>query len=167
MGTVSFLLLCVLFAVAAYAVVRSFVRSRMTYSQLLALAVPVDDEAPIPPSWARVSHLITLRRNSSIYTAAADRYRRIIPVCLDEQAAEEMRLTHHTFLKNHEKLTKSIVLTFGMFCLNKVTAGRCRECVENVTRYYANEVLLLREMSIVMDGPIATYLEGQFLPYGT
>jgi hypothetical protein len=139
----------------------------MTYSQLLALVVPVDDEAPIPPSWGRVSHLITLRRNSSIYTAAADRYRRIIPVCLDEYAAEEMRLTHLTFLANHEKLTKSIMLTFGKLCLNKVIAGRCRECVENVTRYYANEVLLLREMSIVMDGPIATYLEGQFLPYGT
>jgi hypothetical protein len=139
----------------------------MTYSQLLAMVVPVDDKAPILPSWGRVSHLITLRRNSSIYTAAADRYRRIIPVCLDEYAAEEMRLTHRTFLANHEKLTKSIVLTFGMFCLNKATAGRCRECVENVTRYYTNEVLLLREMSIVMDGPIATYLEGQFLPYGT
>jgi len=167
MSDVFFLLLCTIFALAAWVVMRSFVRSRMTYSQLLAMAVPVDDTAPIPPSWGRVSHLITLRKNSSIFTAAADRYRRIIPACLDEQAAEEMRLTHRTFLINHAKLTKAIVLTFGKLCFNKVTGSRCVSCLENVTRHYANEILLLREMSVVMDGPIATFLEGQFLPYGT
>lgn len=167
MGTTSFLLLCLLFALAAYAVMRSFVRSRMTYSQLLDLAVPVDDQAPMPASWGRVCHLMTLRKNSAIFTAAADRYRRIIPACLDVEAADEMDLTYRTFLENHAKLTKSIVLTFGMFCLNKVVTARCTTCVENVTRYYANEILLLREMSVVMDGPIATFLEGTFLPYGT
>ena len=161
-----FLLLCVLVAVAAYLVVRSFFRSRMSFGELMSRIRPAPSHPVMPGTWGQVSELLRVHRNSALFTEAADRYRRIIPACTDEEEAEELTVTHRIFLSNHQKLTSALMVALACFCFGKITKERCRVYVANVTRYYAKEILLLEEMSEVMDESCVSVLKGQFL-HGT
>lgn len=166
MSVFVFPLLIVLIALALYPILRSFSRPRLTFHELMSRIVPAPTHPVLPGTWGEVSELWRVRKCSTIYTAAEDHFKRIIPACSDEEEAEELTLTHRIFLSNHQKLTRSLVIAFGCFCFGKIARDRCRISMENVIRYYANEVLLLEDMSEVMGDSCVSVLEGQFL-HGT
>lgn len=166
MSVLMFLLLCVLVAVAAYLVLRSFFRSRLSYGALISRLIPAPKDPVLPGTWGECQELNRLRKNSALYTEAADRYRRIIPACTDEDSVGEMNMTHRTFLSNHEKLNRSLVVAFVCFCFGKIASDRCSVSMANVVKYYANEILLISEISEVMDDSCVSVLEGQYL-HGT
>lgn len=158
-----FLSLCLVFAVAAYFVMRSFFRSRLTFGELMSRVIPAPAHPVELGTWGQVSELMRLRNNSALYTEAADRYRRIIPACTDEEDVEELVTTYRTFLSNHRKLNSALMTACACVCFGKITKHHCSE---NVTRYYTKEILLLHGMSEVMDPPSIVVLEGQ-LTHGT
>lgn len=161
--TLIFLSLCLVFAVAAYFVVRSFSRSRLTFGELMLRMIPPPKEPVIPGTWGECKELRRLRKNSAIGTEAADRFRRLIPACTDEEQVEDLITTHRIFLSNHQKLTGALMTACACVCFGKITKHHCSE---NVTRYYTKEILLLHGMSEVMDPPSIVVLEGQ-LTHGT
>lgn len=166
MSQIVFPLLIVLIALALYPILRSFTRRRMSFGELMSRIIPAPDRAAVPGSWGEVSELLRVRKNSALFTEAEDHYRRIIPACTDEEDVEELTVTHRIFLSNHQRLNRSLVLALVCFCFGKIARDRCSISMANVVRYYANEVLLLEDMSEVMGESYVSVLEGQFL-HGT
>lgn len=166
MNVLMFLLLSVLVAVAAYLVLRSFSRSRQSFAGLMLRIIPAPKNPVIPGTWGECRELNRLRKNSAVYTAAEDRYRRIIPACTDEESVDELTMTHRTFLSNHQNLNRSLVIAFVCFCFGKIASDKCRVTMANVVRYYSNEVSLMLEVSEVMDDSCVSVLESQVL-HGT
>lgn len=166
MNVLTFPLLCVLVVAAAYLVLRSFFRSRLSFGGLMNRIIPAPKNPVVLGTWGEMAELLRKRHNSALYTAGADHYRRIIPAVTDEESVDDMTLTHRTFLSNHEKLNRALAMAFVCFCFGKITRGRCRKCMAVVARYYANEVSLMSEISQVMDASSVVVLEGQFL-HGT
>lgn len=166
MSVFVFPLLIVLIALALYPILRSFIRPRLTFRELMSRVIPAPAVPVVPGTWGEVAELWRVRKCSSIYTEAEDQFKRIIPACTDEDEAEELTLTHRVFLSNHQKLTRSLVIALVCFCFGKIARDKCRISMENVIRYYANEVLLLEDMSEVMGDSCVSVLEGQFL-HGT
>ena len=172
-----FLLLCVLFVPAAYSILRAVHRSRVSFGELMSHVVPLSEAArralstsrdrAVPATWGQVSDLWKVQENSSWLTAAADRYRRVMRACTDAESVQDMNITYSTFLRNRWALTRSLLAAIVNLCLGKIGKERCRVRMANVTRYYANVVILSKEMSEVMDESAVVVLEGQFLPYGT
>jgi hypothetical protein len=166
MSVIVFPLLIVLIALALYPILRSFVRTRITFHELMSRILPAPAEPVIPGTWGEVSELLRVRKCSAIYAEAEDHYRRIIPACTDEDSVEEMKLTHRTFLSNHQKLNRALMVAFVTFCFGKIARDSCRSRMARVVKYYANEISLISEISEVMDESSVVVLEGQFL-HGT
>lgn len=169
MNAMIFLLLFVLFAVAAYPILRSVARSRKAYGELVNHVVPLSHQAsavlasdPVPGTWLEVSDLIRVRHNSALFTSLADRYRRVMSACTDLESCRQMDLTYRTFLRNHWELTRALMAAIVNFCFGKIAKERCSVYMATVATKYSNEVILVEEMSEVMDNTCIPVLEGQF-----
>lgn len=169
MSALIFLSLCLVFAVAAYPILRSVARSRMHYGELVNRVVPLSDQAravlssdPMPATWLQVSDLMRVRHNSALFTSLADRYRRVMAACTDLESCRQMDLTYRTFLRNHWELTLALMAAIVNFCLGKIAKERCSVYMATVASKYTNEVILIEEMSEVMDHTCVAVLEGHF-----
>lgn len=164
MNALIFLLLCLLVVYAAYLVIQARRRSTMTFGELVSHIRPPKE--PVLGPWSQVSDLLREHRNSAYSVAAADRYRRVMRVCTDEKSAGEMNLTYRTFLSNHAKRSRALMTSLASCCFDKIASDYCRTCRQKVVRYRTTELLLLEEMSEVIDPLSVAVLEGQFL-HGT
>jgi hypothetical protein len=172
MSTVIFILLCLALAIAAYPVLRAITRSRRPYRELAGHLIPLSEHAravlvanrscPSPATWIEVADLWRVHENSAWGTMMADQYRRVMRACTDEESVAEMDQTYRTWLGNHRRLTYSWVAAIVNACFGKISSARCSAYMDNVARYYTNELILLKEMSEVMDESCIAVLEGQF-----
>jgi hypothetical protein len=173
MGLMIFSLICVLLALAAYVVLRTCLRSRKPFVDLLLLIKPLSPRAsdliwrstqgPIPATWIDVTDLIRIRQNSTIFTMLSDRFRRMIRHCHNEDDAAEMEDTYLAALRAHSCLTKSLLLTVVGICFGKIAHGRCCISMASVARSFGAEYLMVREMAEVIDDSLIDVLEGHLL----
>lgn len=175
MGHLAFSLVCCFLAAALYAVVRTYFRSRKSFPDLLKEIKPLSprlteliwkstQEATAPPTWINVSDLYYLWRNSTVFTMAADRFRRLTRNCRDEEVKAECSLTLRTFLRSHWGLTKSLLRVLLYLCFGRIGRPRCCIAMASVALNYGSEVLMVQEMTEVVDDPSGmTILEGQLL----
>ena len=164
--------LLLLIPFVCYLILRTALRARHSYRELASKVVPLSDKGRdalsavqipgMPATWLGVSDLIRIRRNTSLFSRLAGRFRRIIPACTDEASTEAMKLTYRTFSRNHRALKRSLMAVAAHFCVGKIASGRCSSQMSLVECLYANEVILVEEMSEVMDEPSVAVLESQF-----
>jgi hypothetical protein len=118
---------------------------------------------PVPATWFEVADLLRMRKNSSLFTVLAHRFRRIGQICTDDRAIREIAVTYADWKGNHRSLKRSIVIALAGVCLGKMAKGSFRTSMMSAARDYTEEVLLMEDMAEVVDESCVQILEGQFL----
>lgn len=118
---------------------------------------------PGPGTWFEVADLMRMRKNSSLFTVLARRFRQIGQMCTDDRAIREVAVTLADWKGNHRSLKRSIMLSLMGICLGKMAKGRVCVYMMDAARDYTEEVLLVEDMAEVVDESCVPILEGQFL----
>lgn len=151
-----FLIFCCLFGlllVAAYTVLRTRFRGYTTLELLLKVQQLSLQAGDVPITKLKWSDLCKLNRNLMIWGTVADRYRRVINCCIDDDDRAEMQLTHATFLRKRMAVYRLLLNVIGCYCFGKIARGRCCAKVAGIIRNYTDASLMVMEMAELLGCP--------------
>lgn len=157
---------------AGYVLLSSRRYSRKASSQMLE-PIPFRPEAvevirqlgelqfidPTPTGQLAVGDLVTMYRNSRIFTSEADRLRHLAADSRESERKREVLVLHRMFLTNHEKLTKYLAQAVAEWVTSRTIGATGRFYVAAAACSYVEEVDLLSGIATLSDARSSGILE--------